>query len=90
MCSPLVLLAFQVEARGATLLFLEMARLLGRKETGIATETEALLLRLLVPVMKLYTGRQVGVLADSLSCGRDVLSMALSVYFLTVIPASFC
>ena len=60
----------QVEARGATLLFLEMARLLGRKETGIATETEALLLRLLVPVMKLYTGKQVGVLTHSAVAGK--------------------
>ena len=60
----------QVEARGATLLFLEMARLLGRKETGIATETEALLLRLLVPVMKLYTGKQVGVLTHLAAAGK--------------------
>ena len=80
----------QVEARGATLLFLEMARLLGRKEMGIATETEALLLRLLVPVMKLYTGKQVGVLTHSNSCGREILSMASSVYFWTVITTSFC
>ncbi|KAK7087897.1 acyl-CoA dehydrogenase family member 11-like [Littorina saxatilis] len=59
----------EVEARGATLLVLEVARLLGREETGIATETETQLMRLLVPVMKLYTGKQAIALAsEGLEC----------------------
>ena len=60
-CSLMDFPGCQVEARGATLLFLEVARLLGREETGLGTEMETQLLRLLVPVMKLYTGKQVGV-----------------------------
>lgn len=48
-----------MEARGAASLVFELARLLGHEEVGIATEREILLLRLLVPVMKLYTGKQV-------------------------------
>ncbi|PVD31692.1 hypothetical protein C0Q70_07110 [Pomacea canaliculata] len=59
----------EVETRGATLLALEVARLLGREEVGIASETERQLLRLLVPVMKLYTGKQaVAVVSEGLEC----------------------
>ncbi|XP_076452464.1 acyl-CoA dehydrogenase family member 11-like [Babylonia areolata] len=59
----------EVEARGASLLSLEAARLLGREEVGEATETETLLLRLLVPVMKLYTAKQaVAVASEGLEC----------------------
>lgn len=46
------------ETRGATLMVLHAAVLLGRDETGIATETERKLLRLLTPVTKLYTAKQ--------------------------------
>ena len=49
----------QVETRAAVLLVLEIARLLGKEETGEATDSEIQLMRLLVPVMKLYTGKQV-------------------------------
>ena len=52
-------LHLQVETRGATLLVLELARLLGREDCGIATEHEADLLRLLTPIAKLYTAKQV-------------------------------
>lgn len=38
---------------------MEMARLLGLAETNMASEQDQLLLRLLVPVAKLYTGKQV-------------------------------
>lgn len=49
----------QVQTRGAFLLLMEIARLLGLAETNMAREQDQLLLRLLVPVAKLYTGKQV-------------------------------
>lgn len=49
----------QVQTRGAFLLLMEIARLLGSAETNMASEQDQLLLRLLVPVAKLYTGKQV-------------------------------
>lgn len=52
-------LCSQVQVRGAFLLLMEMVRLLGLAETNLASEQEQLLLRLLVPVAKLYTGKQV-------------------------------
>lgn len=59
--TPAKLPAFptQVQTRGAFLLLMEMARLLGLAETNMASEQDQLLLRLLVPVAKLYTGKQV-------------------------------
>ena len=41
------------------MLLMESARLLGRQETGVATEEDLDLRRLLIPVLKLYTGKQV-------------------------------
>ncbi|KAM4808054.1 LOW QUALITY PROTEIN: acyl-CoA dehydrogenase family member 11-like [Rhinophrynus dorsalis] len=49
----------EVEARGAFLLLMEVARLLGLEETNMATEQDQHLLHLLTPVAKLYTGKQV-------------------------------
>ncbi|XP_061865943.1 acyl-CoA dehydrogenase family member 11-like isoform X2 [Colius striatus] len=48
----------EVQTRGAFLLLMETVRLLGLVETNAASEGEQLLLRLLVPVAKLYTGKQ--------------------------------
>ncbi|NWS48358.1 ACD11 dehydrogenase, partial [Probosciger aterrimus] len=48
----------EVQTRGAFLLLMDMVRLLGLAETNMASEQEQLLLRLLVPVAKLYTGKQ--------------------------------
>ncbi|KAI6076410.1 Acyl-CoA dehydrogenase family member 11 isoform X2 [Aix galericulata] len=48
----------EVQTRGAFLLLMEIARLLGLAETNMASEQDQLLLRLLVPVAKLYTGKQ--------------------------------
>nr|KAG5696865.1 hypothetical protein BaRGS_035275 [Batillaria attramentaria] len=59
----------EVETRGAELLVLEVGRLLGLEEVGVATETEKQLMRLLVPVMKLYTGKQaIAVASEGLEC----------------------
>lgn len=49
----------QVETRAAFLLVMDVCRLLGREETGLASQQDAHLLRLLTPVVKLYTGKQV-------------------------------
>ncbi|KAM6339718.1 LOW QUALITY PROTEIN: acyl-CoA dehydrogenase family member 11-like [Alca torda] len=48
----------EVQTRGAFLLLMEIVRLLGLAETNMASEQEQLLLRLLIPVAKLYTGKQ--------------------------------
>ncbi|NXU47449.1 ACD11 dehydrogenase, partial [Turnix velox] len=48
----------EVQARGAFLLMMEIVRLLGLAETNMASEQEQFLLRLLIPVAKLYTGKQ--------------------------------
>uniref|UniRef100_A0A669PXA4 Acyl-CoA dehydrogenase family member 11 n=1 Tax=Phasianus colchicus TaxID=9054 RepID=A0A669PXA4_PHACC len=53
----------EVQTRGAFLLLMEMARLLGLAETNMASEQDQLLLRLLVPVAKLYTGKQASAIA---------------------------
>ncbi len=49
----------QVETRGCVLLTLDMYRLLGLEECGAATETERNLIRILTPIIKLYTAKQV-------------------------------
>ncbi|XP_065707578.1 acyl-CoA dehydrogenase family member 11-like isoform X2 [Patagioenas fasciata] len=48
----------EVQTRGAFLLLMEIVRLLGLVETDMASEEDQHLLRLLVPVAKLYTGKQ--------------------------------
>uniref|UniRef100_A0ABM5F2B2 Acyl-CoA dehydrogenase family member 11-like n=1 Tax=Pogona vitticeps TaxID=103695 RepID=A0ABM5F2B2_9SAUR len=49
----------EVQTRGAFLLSMEMGRLLGLEETEKATVQDQHMLRLLTPVVKLYTGKQV-------------------------------
>ncbi|TNN43269.1 Acyl-CoA dehydrogenase family member 11 [Liparis tanakae] len=57
----------EVETRGAFLLVMDVCRLLGREESGVATRRDAHLLRLLTPVAKLYTGKQaVAVVSEGL------------------------
>ncbi|HET7650553.1 MAG TPA: acyl-CoA dehydrogenase family protein [Gammaproteobacteria bacterium] len=48
----------ECELAAAFHLAFELATLVGREETGVATDSEILLLRLLTPVAKLYTGKQ--------------------------------
>ncbi|XP_061585959.1 acyl-CoA dehydrogenase family member 11-like [Cololabis saira] len=57
----------EVETRGAFLLVMDVCRLLGREETGLASPLDTHLLRLLTPVVKLYTGKQaVAVVSEGL------------------------
>ncbi|XP_072244110.1 acyl-CoA dehydrogenase family member 11-like isoform X2 [Leuresthes tenuis] len=57
----------EVETRGAFLLVMDVCRLLGREESGLASQLDANLLRLLTPVVKLYTGKQaVAVVSEGL------------------------
>ncbi|KAM3939627.1 acyl-CoA dehydrogenase family member 11-like [Leptodactylus fuscus] len=59
----------EVQARGAFLLLMEVARLLGLEEMNMATEQDQHLLRLLTPIAKLYTGKQViAVVSEGLEC----------------------
>lgn len=59
----------EVETRAATLLVLDLARLLGLEECGAATADERHLLRLLTPVAKLFTAKQaVAVVSEGLEC----------------------
>ncbi|XP_058672792.1 acyl-CoA dehydrogenase family member 11-like [Ammospiza nelsoni] len=53
----------EVQVRGAFLLLMDIVRLLGLAETNLASEQEQLLLRLLIPVAKLYTGKQASAVA---------------------------
>ncbi|XP_030847377.1 acyl-CoA dehydrogenase family member 11 [Strongylocentrotus purpuratus] len=48
----------ELETRGAMALLLECAHLLGKDEAKEASEDDLNLLRLLIPVLKLYTGKQ--------------------------------
>src|SRR6202162_1198592 len=48
----------QLELRAAFLLAFRVVELLGREECGVATESELRLLRLLIPVAKLYTAKR--------------------------------
>ena len=57
--TPCVLCVLQVETRSALLLTLELARLLGRDDCNLISEHEQNLLRLLTPLAKLYTAKQV-------------------------------
>jgi acyl-CoA dehydrogenase len=59
----------QAEYEAAFALTFRVVELLGREETGELTESEARLLRLLTPIMKLTTGKQaVAVLSEALEC----------------------
>ncbi|XP_069817569.1 acyl-CoA dehydrogenase family member 11-like isoform X2 [Dendropsophus ebraccatus] len=59
----------EVQVRGAFLLLMEVARLLGLEETNMATEQDKHLLRLLTPIAKLYTGKQaMAVISEGLEC----------------------
>ncbi|KAI8507261.1 hypothetical protein Bbelb_146410 [Branchiostoma belcheri] len=48
----------ETETRGATLLVLEVGRLLGLQDCQMASEQDQLMLRLLTPITKLYTAKQ--------------------------------
>ncbi|CAL1261840.1 unnamed protein product [Larinioides sclopetarius] len=62
-----VLSNIEVEIRGSLLLLLKVAVLLGKTEAGVSIADERLLLRLLSPVMKLYTAKQaVAVVSEGL------------------------
>ena len=49
----------QVEVRGAFHLVMEMARLIGLDDYGLISDQQRHILRLLTPLAKLYTGKQV-------------------------------
>lgn len=52
------LAAMQAETEGAVLLAFRAAELLGRIESGVASEREQVLARVLIPIAKLTTGKQ--------------------------------
>ncbi|XP_077995922.1 acyl-CoA dehydrogenase family member 11-like [Glandiceps talaboti] len=59
----------EVEARGSLLLMMEASRLLGLDECKMASEDDILILRILTPLMKLYTAKQgVAVTSEGLEC----------------------
>lgn len=63
----------QVETRGAFLMVMDVCHLLGREESGVATQLDTHLLRLLTPVVKLYTGKQVWLVCFVIvNCRLDV------------------
>ena len=59
----------EVETRGCLVLLLELARLQGRVEVGVASDQDALLLRLFTPVAKFYTAKAaVATISEGLEC----------------------
>jgi hypothetical protein len=71
----------EVEVRAATMIVLEVARLLGREDTGIATDEESLLLRLLTPLAKLYTAKQVRIITcNKYECCFPVVQPKFCIY----------
>lgn len=48
----------ELECRAGLVLSIEASRLLSLEESGTASDEEKLLLRLLLPLLKLYTGKQ--------------------------------
>jgi len=59
----------EVEYTGSFLLIFYVTKLLGQTETGKATDDEVKLLRLLTPIVKLYTGKKsVSVISELLEC----------------------
>lgn len=62
-----VLSRMEIEVRGALLLVLKAAVLLGKSELKLASSDESLLLRLILPLLKLYTAKQaVSVISEGL------------------------
>lgn len=59
----------EMECRAGVILFLEAARLLSLEESGSASDSQQHLLRLLMPLLKLYTAKQsVAVVSEGLEC----------------------
>ncbi|XP_070571737.1 acyl-CoA dehydrogenase family member 11-like isoform X1 [Ptychodera flava] len=59
----------EVETRAALFLVMEASRLLGLEECKMATEHDKLLLRIMTPLMKLYTAKQAMTIAsEGLEC----------------------
>ncbi len=48
----------ELETRGAILLVAQVSVLLGKDESGSASPAESAVLRLLTPIVKLYTAKQ--------------------------------
>ena len=49
----------QVDARACALLTMEVARLQGRVDVGVATDQEKMCHRILTPILKLFTAKLV-------------------------------
>ncbi|RDD46451.1 Acyl-CoA dehydrogenase family member 11, partial [Trichoplax sp. H2] len=59
----------EVESRGALLLVMELGRLIGLEECGKSNEQNLNLMRLLVPITKLYTAKQaMQIVSEGLEC----------------------
>ena len=61
-----------VECRASFLNLMFVAQLLGKSECGVASTTENQLLRLLIPLMKLYTGKQAVWVASEGECLNSI------------------
>ncbi|XP_076061190.1 acyl-CoA dehydrogenase family member 11-like [Oratosquilla oratoria] len=59
----------EVNTRGCEILTLHVAKLLGREEAGVATEGESMVLRILTPILKLFTAKQsIATISEALEC----------------------
>lgn len=58
-----------VITRGCEILTYEVARILGREEAGVASKEDSLVLRLMTPIMKLFTAKMaMSVVSEGLEC----------------------
>ncbi|XP_047494787.1 acyl-CoA dehydrogenase family member 11-like [Penaeus chinensis] len=58
-----------VITRGCEVLTFEVARILGREEAGVASKDDSLVLRLMTPIMKLFTAKMaMSVVSEGLEC----------------------
>ena len=51
------LMTLETSVRGCTILMLELARLMGLEEAGKASEQDAMVLRVMMPVAKAFTAK---------------------------------
>ena len=59
----------ETETRGCTALVMDLARQMGLEDCGLLTDSDRLLLRLMMPVAKMYTAKKaVANISEGLEC----------------------
>jgi len=73
----------ETEVRGCTVLVMDLARQLGLEDCGMIGDSDKLLLRLMMPVAKMYTAKKaVANASEGLECfGGQVLNFHIIFFF---------